>query len=348
MMNSFTNREEEHSVVSRSQESPISTNRVTRLTIEIPNDIAALQGVILAKFRDATLPFYVVVTELLYFIRFLASDDNQTALLEFSIGILLFHWILSSNAENIISLFMDAFLLIFSEIQEVPIPSSASKITKIYDVLEFALASLNGVGNSHGNNSTFFNGRNRGIIYREEYGSDLSSSSPLESDYMHSMLPSLISPTAFMVIGPFAVIALTCVMADNKYHLFATTFAPSVDSVLGRARSFLSPFSSSQEDSQHRRIPNDDETSEGVLWGMLVLFCLESLLVGSILVLMVLISVSLTVITSLSTVVHSQEYAVLLKVTTDVLATFLFSWVVCVVTTNVLRMVLYQTIDNDD
>jgi len=137
-------------------------------------------------------------------------------------------------------------------------------------------------------------------------------------------------------------------MADNNYYIFATVFAPIVDQALLTIKSFFTPATSYQEQWDHRAIPDDEETSDGVLWGMIMLFCLESVLVGSIMVMVVLISLLSTILTSASTMLSSHDDPEMVGEKGKILVGFLCSWVACVVTTNVLRMALYQTIDNDD
>ena len=348
IMTNFINHEQEFPAQRRTrEETPASTARVATFTLEIPDDTATFREMILKELRDIIFPLCEVIAEIFQSIHFLASEEDQTMLLEFSTGILIIHWILSTNADSILSPFMDTFSMPPSEM-ESPITSTTRLMLKLIDILEVALENLDSVtnANSRENNFTFFI-KNGTMVGRDD-GSKFSFSSPTNSDWIDTTIPNINFPTALMVIGPLAVIILTCIMADNKYYIFATMFAPTVDRVLLRMRSFFAPSVSSQEDWQHQRIPDNSEASEGVLWGMLVLFCLESILVGSILALMVLISVSLTIIASSSTVVSSRENPELLEEITKMLVVCLFSWIICVVTTNILRMVLYQTIDNDD
>lgn len=345
-MTGLINHEHQLTAQRRSRiERPALTARATTFTFEVPDDTTALREMIVEEISGLTSPLSDVLAEIFQFLHILASEEDQTTLLEFTTGILIFHWILC-HGDSVLSPFWETFSLPSSEIESSPSLPTILILTLI-NVADFALATVDSVANYNGIGFTsFIQDRDNPII---DGGSSFSvSSSQTNSEWASTKIPNIISPTAFMIIGPLAVITLTCIMADNNYYLFATIFAPAVDRVFLRARSFFAPFQSNREEWQHRRIPDDGETSEGVLWGMLALFCLESLLVGSIVVLMVLISVSLTIIASLSTVVSTRENSELLEETTNVLVFFLFSWAVCVVTTNVLRMVLYQTLGDDD
>jgi len=341
-MTVMINHERDVTVEMRSRdERPTSTARVTTFTFEIPEDTVAFREMIVEEISDLTSPLSEMLTEIFQSIHILASEEDEATLLEFSIGILVVHLILS----HALSPVWDIFSMPSSEI-ETSLSPPTRLIFKFIHAMDLALTSVDRVANYDGKNFTSFikNGNSKMI----DDGSDFSVFSPISLGWASTKLPSIISPTAFMIIGPLAVITLTCIMADNKYYLFATIFAPAVDRVLLRARSFVAPSTSNRGEWQQRRIPDDGETSEGVLWGMLALFCLESLLVGSIVLLMVLISVSLTIIASLSTVVSTSENPELLEETTKILVVFLCSWAICVVTTNVLRMVLYQAIGEDD
>ena len=258
------------------------------------------------------------------------------------------HCILS-NANTVLSPVIEVFSSPSSDIE--PSPSPMGFVFKFVNMLNIALADLDSIANNHGENVTsFIKHGNTGMIDSGDGGGNFSFSSLTDFILVNTEMLDFISPIALMIIGPLTVITLTYIMADNKYYLFATVFAPMVDRALLSIRSLFAPAASNQQEWQHRTISDDGETSasEGVLWGMILLFCLESLLVGSIVVLIVLIIFLLTILASLSTVLSPRDNPALLEETTKILIVFLFSWVSCVVTTNVLRMVLYHTIDDDD
>jgi hypothetical protein len=81
---------------------------------------------------------------------------------------------------------------------------------------------------------------------------------------------------------------------------------------------------------------------------MLVLLFFESILIGSIMVLMIIVMFSLTILKSLSTMVSPYDNPTLLEEATKIFIVLVFAWVVCVLTSNVMCMTLYLTTGNDN
>jgi hypothetical protein len=250
---------------------------VTKFTIEIQNDTVALLERIVEEILDLTSSFFEVLAEKFQSVHSLSSDDHAT-LFEFSTGILTVNWIVC----NALSPFVKEFL-----------PRSRL-LLKLMGVLNIALADLDGFANH-------YYGENITSVIRDETdvgddGINSSFSSLTIFSLVGTEMLKFISPAVVIIVGPLTVMTLTCIIADNKYHLFATLFAPMADRVVSSTRSFFALITPNNQGYHHRTIPDDRETCDGVLWGMAVLFCLESLLDGSIVVLMVLISLSLTIL----------------------------------------------------
>lgn len=245
-----------------------------------------------------------------FFLFFPAVEDDRI-LLVFSTRMLILNWLVC----NVLSPLIEV---------QVPLESESSTIQpsrlsiKLMDFLNATLDSL--AGDSFGQDSL-----SRTSSFREDANS------------MGSDGPSLIWPSTIVIVGPLTVIMLTCIIADNKYYyLFATLFAPMVDNVVSTT-------------TPNQRIPDDDgETYDGVLWGIVTLFILESLLVGSILVLMTLITLALTTFATLSSSFAPRAFAELLEEMPTLFIGFFLVWATCVLTANILRMVIYQTVGDDD
>lgn len=156
-----------------------------------------------------TSPLSDVLAEIFQFLHILASEEDQTTLLEFTTGILIFHWILC-HGESVLSPFWETFSLPSSEIQSSPSLPTILILTLI-NVVDFALATVDSVANYNGIGFTsFIQGGDNPII---DGGSSFSvSSSQTNSEWASTKIPNIISPTAFMIIGPLAVITLTCIM----------------------------------------------------------------------------------------------------------------------------------------
>ena len=330
--------EEEYPIRSHTREEMRAPETaVTKFRIEIHDDTAALLERIVEEISDLVTSLFEAIAEICQSLHSLESED-RTALTKISIGILIVNWV----ACNAISPFVEMY---FERIRETDLESSVPATVNfgVLGILNFAFADF-GLFANHVGDKTL----------RVEASNDAESgmnSIPLSfTDIIvaGSNLLDFIPPAAMKIVGPLTVITLTCVIADNKYYLFATVFAPMVDHVLSSIKSFVDTNLSSSGGFQHRTIPDDGESRDGVLWGMIVLFCLESLLVGSIIVLMVLISLLLTIFASIPTILSPGENPELIQETTKILLCFLFLWVGCVVSINVLRMVLYQTIESDD
>jgi len=278
--------------------------------------VAFLERVV-EEMQDLFLPFFEFLSEILQSIHSLASEDHKT-LLQFSTGILMVNWI----ACNILAPITEILLPQPTDTDfSLPLPSRLFR--EMVTVLDFAFASLDDIAKR-------YNGENITSILRDEIGVIDHS----RNDF------TAVSPTGVMIVGPIVVMILTAIIADNEYRLFATFLAPIVTNI----RSSFALTTPSYEEHYHRLHNNDRENYDSVLWGILVLFCLESLLVGSILVLMVLISLSLSTAASLMSDHNSEVW----EETTRFLIGLSFTWVACVITSNALRMVLYQNIDSDN
>jgi len=336
-MSNVISGEGELPIQGRSREEMMASEAaVTKFTIEIQHDTAALLERIVEEILDIIASLFDDLVEKFQFLHSLVSEYHAT-LLEFSTGILMVNWIVCNPL--FLSL-VESFSPPTSEINStLALPSRL--LFKFMGVLNVAIVDLDSIVNHyHGENIT--------SITRDETDvADGGMSSLTDFTFIGNKMLSFISPTVMMIVGPLTVMTLTCIIADNKYYLFATLFAPMVDRILSSMQSILAIITPNYQGYQHRMIPDDGETYDGVLWGMLVLFCLESILVGSIVVLMVLVSLSLTVLASMPTILSPSDNPEILEQTSKILFGFLFSWVTCVVTTNVLRMMLYQTIDND-
>lgn len=339
-MSDAISSEEEISIEGRSREEMLASEAaVTKITIEIEHDTLVLLERVVEGIIDFMSPLVEVLAELCQVLYSLVSEDHKT-LLEFSTGILMVNWLVC----NALSPLMENMLPTTNDID--PTMTSRSKLLfKFMGILNITLADLDIITNHHQEENTTF-------IVRDETdvgdGRMKSSFSAL-TDFVlvGSEMLGVTSPAAVIIFGPLTVMILTCIIADKKYCLFATLFAPMVDRVLSSIRSLCAFITPNYHGSQHRTIPDEEEIHNGVLWGMIVLFFLESLLVGSIVVIMVLISLSLTILASISTVLSPKENPEMLEEVATFLVGFLFSWVICVVTTNVLRMALFQIYDDD-
>ena len=305
----------------------ISESAVTKYqyTIEIHHDTVTFLERVVEEMQDLLSPFVEFLSEILQSIHSLASEDHKT-LLQFSTGILMVNWI----ACNILAPIAEILLPQPTETDfSLPLPSRLFR--EMVTVLDFAFASLDDTAKR-------YNGENITSILRDEIGVIDHS----RNDFTTAEIMPLwfLSPTGVMVVGPIVVMILTAIIADNEYHLFATFLAPMVTNI----RSSFALTTPSYEEHYHRLHNNDRENYDSILWGILVLFCLESLLVGSILVLMVLISLSLSTVASLMSDHNSEVW----EETTRFLIGLSFTWVACVMTSNALRMVLYQNIDSDN
>jgi len=329
-MSGAVSGQREFSIQGRAREEMLASEAgVTKFTIEIQHDTVALLERIVEEMLDLTSTFFEVLAEIFQSVHSLASEDHAT-LFEFSTGILMVNWIVC----NALSPFMKAVL-----------PRSRLFL-KLMGLLNIALVDLDGFANH-------YYGENTTSVVRDETDvgdAGISSffSSLTDFSFVGTEMLNFISPAVVMIVGPLTVMTLTCIIADNKYHLFATLFAPMVERVVSSTRSFVALVTPNIEGYQYQTIPDDRETYDGVLWRIIVLFFLESLFVGSIVVLMVVISLSLTILASMSTILSSKDHPEMLEETSMILVGFLFSWVACVLTMNVLRMVIYQTVDNDD
>jgi len=299
------------------------------ITIEISGGIASLLRMVVEEIGSLTSRLPSALVEA-FEIPLFQGPEDPIALLEFSTGILVVHWICIA-----LSSFMDTFMSPTLDTKST-VPLTSRFLFHLIGVLNTAFTDLDSLTTHNHTENIASTIKDRNDIG----GTSFASSSTGTLTY--------VSPAAVMVIGPLMVITLTCIMADNNYYIFATVFAPIVDQALLTIKSFFTPATSYQEQWDHRAIPDDEETSDGVLWGMIMLFCLESVLVGSIMVMVVLISLLSTILTSASTMLSSHDDPEMVGEKGKILVGFLCSWVACVVTTNVLRMALYQTIDNDD
>mmetsp|Transcript_20190 Transcript_20190/g.50237 ORF Transcript_20190/g.50237 Transcript_20190/m.50237 type:complete len:336 (+) Transcript_20190:131-1138(+) len=308
---------------------------VTKFTIEIQHDTIAFLERIIKTLLDLLSPFLEALLETFQSLNSLALEDNKT-LLEFSTGILMFNWIVC----NALVPTMETFLEPISETNSWFL-SPPRLFLEAMNILNTTLGDFDdSIAKNYYGASVPRDGTNGGDA------NPLSSLNYFTLD--ENGILNFISPTAVMIICPITIMIMTCVIADNNYYLFATLFAPAVDRMLSGAKSLFALITPNNQEHQNRIIPDDRETHDGVLWGMVALFCLESLLVGSIVVLMVLISLTLTILASVPTLLSPKSNPELLEDVSKILFGFLFSWVACVVTTNVLRMVLYQTVDDDD
>ncbi len=303
---------------------------VTKFTIEIQHDTIAFLERTTDAIIDAVSPFFEALLETFQSLHTLALEDNRS-LLEFSTGILMINWIVC----NALVPLMEICLQPLSESDYwMPLPSTL--FFHAMSILNVSMSDLDdSIGKTydweHGDGTNFGDDNLRNFSSTDEIGT-----------------LSFLSPTVVMIICPLTIMLMTCIIADNNYYLFATLFAPTVDRVLSGIKSVFALVTPTHQESQNRTIPEDDETYDGVLWGMVALFLLESLLVGSIVVLMVLISLMLTVLASVPSLLSPKSNVELLEDISKLFFGFLFAWVACVVTTNVLRMVLYQTVDDDD
>ena len=323
------------------EEMQASSSEVTRFVVEIPNDTAALRDMVVEDIQDLISPIYEFVAERFHSVQFLASDEDRTALLEFSTGLLIVHWLLSST-DKILSqvVALNSGVSYQSDQQGSP---KSKFMFKFVNLVDTALANIDAFTSDPKQNFTFSTEcGDASVIGGHDEGTGAFCSSSIGSGLVDSIISSSISPKAVMVIAPIIIITLTCIMADNEYHLFATIFAPMVDRFLGYIRMIIGVTTIG---GNNRRIPEEEETSEGMLWGIILLFCLETLLVGCIVFLMVLVSIGLTLLSSLPELVSSdKDQELLLEDVSKILIGLLGFWIICVLMTNVIRMVLYQTI----
>jgi len=327
--------EEENPIRSHTREeipAPAPEAAVAKFTVEVNHDTAALIERIVEEISDLVTSLFEAIAEIHQYLDSLVSEDGTT-LLKISIGVLIF---------NSISPFVEMFL---EPIRETELGSSvpAKASFGMMGILNFAFTDLQNATN-HGGNKTF----KPAISDSTEDGMNSILFSFADIILVGSKVLDYIPATAMKIVGPLTVIALTSILADNKYYLFATLFAPMVDQVLSSMKSLIDTILPSPGGFQHRMISDDRESRDGVLWGMIALFCLESFLVGSIIVLMVLISLLLTILASIQTILSPKENPELLEETTKIFVCFLCLWVACVVSINMLRMVLFQTIESDD
>jgi len=303
---------------------------VPKFTIEIQHDTITFLERTTDALLDVVSPLLEALLETFQSLHTLALEDNRS-LLEFSTGILMINWIIC----NALAPLMEVCLQPISESDSwIPLPSRF-----FLQVMNILNATLGDFGDS----------------MAQHYNGEEGDGTNVGDDNLRNFFTldengilSFLSPTAVMIICPISIMLMTCVIADNNYYLFATLFAPTVDRVLSGIKSVFALVTPSYQEVQNRTIPEDDETYDGVLWGMVALFFLESLLVGSIMVLMVLISLMLTVLASVPSLLSPKSNPELLEDISKLFFGFLLTWVACVVTTNVLRMVLYQTVDDDD
>jgi len=329
-----------NSIQSRTQEEILASEAsVTKFKIKIQDDTAALLERIVEEFSDLVTSFFEAIAEVYQCLHFLVLEDCTTI----SIAILVANWIVC----NALSPFIEMFL---EPIRETKIESSvpAKLCVRLIGILNFAFADLDKFATHyHGGNTTSIATRDK--LSDNGEGDINSPFSPFVDIILVGLkVLDYIPPTAMTIAGPLMLITLTCIVADNKYYLFATLFAPMVDHTLSSIKSFIDIILPSHRGYQQRTIPDDEEPRDGVLWGMIMLFCLESFLIGSIIVLMVLISFFLSILTSIPTILSPRENPELIEEISKILVFFVFLWVACVVSMNVLRMVLYQTIESDD
>ena len=283
---------------------PTSEAPTRTFRIEIHRDVIDILESIIEDVQYSIYFLFEIFVEIFQSLHFLAIEDHQI-LLKFSTRILIINWIVC----KLLSPLIETRSPTTSEPDSSTLlPSRLS--FKVMDVLNATLDGLAG---------------------------DFDATDSMESERL-----AFVSPSTIMIVGPLTVILFTYMIADNKYYVFATLFAPLVDSVLSTSRSlFTFPTS-------NRRIPDDDETYDGVLWGMVALFLLESLLVGSILVLMILISLVLTAFAAASSTVAPKLSTEIVDEMPTVFIGFLLLWLAGVLMANILRMVIYQTVDDDD
>jgi len=342
MRNSTTDEEANPNQSSSREGMHASQAAATKFTIEIHNDTATLLERSIEEISDLAISFSDAIAEIFQCLHSLVSEDYNT-LLKVSTGILTVNWIVC----NTISPFEGIFL---EPIRETDMESNV--LTNLFflalDIFDSMFAGQEGnTKDYHRWDATLIAPRDGKIGNVER---EINSSYFAFTDFASfgSKVLNYIPPTAMTIVGPLTVITLTCIVADKKYYLFATLFAPVVDRILLVVRSFADTSVPNIRGHQYRTIPDDGEPRDGVLWGMIVLFCLESFLIGSIIVLMVLISLSLTLLASAPTMLSPRENPELLEEVIKILVCFLFLWVASVVLSNILRMALYQTIEGDD
>ncbi len=315
MSDTATSDEVESTIPQHSREDvPMSEGPTRTFTIEIRPDVVDILESIIEDVRYFFYFLFEIPIEILQSLHFLAIED-QRILLKFSTRIL----IINSIVCNLLSPLIEAQVTVKSESESSTLLSPRLSI-KVMDILNTTLDGLAG---------DFTSGERR-----------------IQDDAIDSMGSerlAFVSPSTIMIVGSLIVILMTYIIADNKYYVFATLFAPMVDNVLSTTRSL---FTFPTPNHSNRRIPENDEIYDGVLWGMVALFFLESLLVGSILVLMVLISLALTIFATLS-----SAPKVSIEIVEEMPTVFigvLLLWVGGVLMANILRMVIYQTADDDD
>lgn len=323
---------------------------VTRFVIEIPYDTAAIRDIVVENIQDLVYPIYEFVAEISHSVQFLASDEDCTALLEFSSGLLILHW-LFSNTDKILSQVVAMLSGVFYQLDQQGATKSKFVI-KFVNLVDIALANVDAFTSDpqqHSTQNFTFSTEcgDTSVTGGHDEGTGTFCSSPIGAGLVEDIISSSISPKAVLVVAPLTIITLTCIMADNEYHLFATIFAPMVDRFLGYIRLIIGVTTIGQQGGNNRRIPEEEEASKGMLWGILLLFCLETLLVGCITLLMVLVSIGLTLLGSLPELVSSDEKTLLLEDASKILIGLLCSWIFCVLVMNVIRMVLFQSIDDE-
>jgi hypothetical protein len=298
------NREE--MMISSTQPTP-TTNTTARIVfiLQIPDDNVAFREMMVEEIQELISPLREIISEILISLHSLATED-QAILMEFFTAILIIHWILS-NANYFISFFVEAHS---SSLSSSTSSCADTEQPSILNILNIALANFDSIANkSSSSNSNIINNvtsyiiedyRNDGSVSKGKTVGNFLYSSLMDFILFYSDTLKFVSPTVsvMMIMCPLVIITLTCVtMADNKYHLFATGFGPIVDRGLLRLGSFF-PYNRSDQRQHHRSIPDDTDessSSEGVLWGMLVLLFFESILIGSILVLVINATSSLTI-----------------------------------------------------
>jgi hypothetical protein len=222
------NREE--MMISSTQPTPTTTTTTTPIVfiLQIPDDNVAFREMMVEEIQELISPLREIISEILISLHSLATE-NQVILMEFSTGILVIHRILS-NANTFISFFV-----------EVQSSSSSSSSTSSWadaeqpNIFKFII-----------NNVTSYiieEYRNDGLVSKGNPAGNFFDSSLMDFILFYSDTLKFVSPTVavMMIMCPLVIITLTCViMADNKYHLFATGFGPIVDRSLLRMRSFFS------------------------------------------------------------------------------------------------------------
>ena len=354
------NREE--MMISSTQSTPTTTTTTTPIVfiLQIPDDNVAFREMMVEEIQELISPLREIISEILISLHSLATED-QVILMEFSTGILVIHCILST-ANTFISFFVEAHSSSSSSSTSSWADTEQPYIFQFINAVNIALANFDSIANKSSSNSNIIN--NVTSYITEDYRNDWSASKGntvgniFDSSLMNFILfysdtLKFVSPTVdvMMIMCPLVLITLTCViMADNKYNLFATGFGPIVDRGLLPMGSFFS-YNRSDQRQHHRRIPNDTDessSSEGVSWEMLLLLFFEGILIGSIVVLMSTVTFSLSILTSLSTMVSPHDNPALLEETTKIFILLVFAWVVCVLTSSVLRKTLYLTTGNDN